>query len=104
VPPQVVASWVARDTARVQVLDKVYARASILTIERGESARYGAIGIAVLSCFARPPDQSTDAAAFLVITETSSGKALFRGWMFANRPALSMLEDPIYDVRIVACQ
>ena len=103
-PVPVQPGWVARGVAVVQALDKVYARTTALEIKRGETARYGAIDIAVLACFARPPDQAPDAAAFLAITEPASGKTLFRGWMFANNPALSMLEHPIYDVRITACR
>ena len=31
-------------------------------------------------------------------------RAGFRGWMLANNPSLSMLQHPIYDVRVVGCR
>jgi hypothetical protein len=29
---------------------------------------------------------------------------VFRGWMFAESPALNMLEHPVYDLRVLACR
>jgi hypothetical protein len=58
----------------------------------------------VQSCFVRPPDQPQDAAAFLTITDSHAGEPGFRGWMFAASPAVSMLEHPIYDVRLLGCR
>jgi hypothetical protein len=29
---------------------------------------------------------------------------VFRGWMFANAPGVSMLEHPVYDVRVLDCR
>jgi hypothetical protein len=28
---------------------------------------------------------------------------IFSGWMFSSSPALSALEDPIYDVSVLSC-
>jgi len=101
--------WVPRGTAELQALDKVYARAATLSVKIGQSVRFGTIDIAVLGCFVRPPDRAQDAAAFLAITDhqgtdQQGGAAKFRGWMFAANPALSMLEHPIYDVRLIGCR
>ena len=96
--------WVPRGTAELQALDKVYARAATLSVKIGQSVRFGTIDIAVLGCFVRPPDRAQDAAAFLAITDQQDGATKFRGWMFAGNPALSMLEHPIYDVRVIGCQ
>lgn len=96
--------WVQRDIALVRVLDKTYARAEILRVKVGQSARLGGgIDIAALACAVRPPEQPADAAAFLVVTAAASGAVAFRGWMFAARPTVAMLEHPLYDVRVVGC-
>jgi hypothetical protein len=97
-------AWIPRGTAELQVLDKVYARAATLSVKTGQSTRFGTIDIQVQACFVRPANQAQDAAAFLAITEQNGGAAEFRGWMFARNPALSMLEHPIYDVRVIGCR
>ena len=105
VPPPFASppSWVMSGAAELQVLDKIYARAAVRMVRRGESMSYGDIDIAVLACHTRPPDQAPDAAVFLVITERDTGVVPFRGWMFANNPAIAMLEHPIYDIRVLRC-
>jgi hypothetical protein len=52
----------------------------------------------------QPPDQPAEATAYLTITDSTPGSLGFKGWMFAQRPALSMLQHPIYDVRVTGCQ
>ena len=102
-PVPVRPGWVVRGGGELQALDKVYARTSILKVRRDEVVRYGGLDIAVLACHARPADQAPDAAAFLVISERATGVVRFRGWMFANNPAIAILEHPIYDIRVLGC-
>ncbi len=99
--PQV---WLPRGTAEVQALDKVNARNTTLTVKVGQSATFGSLTIAVQACVVRPPDQPQDAAAFLVITDSHSGEPGFSGWMVADAPSVSMLQNPIYDVRVTGCR
>ena len=40
----------------------------------------------------------------LTITDSHADAPGFRGWMLANNPSLSMLQHPIYDVRVVGCR
>ncbi len=96
--------WQNRDTAVIEALDKVDARSSDLTIPVGQSAKFGALTIQVQACVARPLDRPADSAAFLVITDPRPGAQAFHGWMFASDPAASMMEDPIYDVRVMSCR
>ena len=51
----------------------------------------------------RPPDQPADAAAFLEITDSHPEGAGFTGWMLRDDPSLSMLQHPLYDVRVLGC-
>jgi hypothetical protein len=34
----------------------------------------------------------------------AGAQQVFRGWMFANAPGVSMLEHPVYDVRVLDCR
>lgn len=99
--------WVPKKDAELQVLDKVTARISVLKAPVGQSARYGTLTILVRACNARPPDDVPDAAAFLEMADSrraSGSQQVFRGWMFANAPGVSMLEHPVYDVRVLDCR
>jgi hypothetical protein len=99
--------WVPRGDAELQVLDKVTARISVLKAPVGQAAQYGTLTILVRACNARPPDEVPDAAAFLEMTDSrraAGAQQVFRGWMFANAPGVSMLEHPVYDVRVLDCR
>ena len=57
-----------------------------------------------------PPEEPPETAAFLEIDEVrpsgaaNETKRVFSGWMFASSPAISALEDPIYDVNVLDCK
>ncbi|WP_207537363.1 DUF2155 domain-containing protein [Sabulicella rubraurantiaca] len=99
--------WVQRRTAEIQALDKVNARVTVLTARVNEPVPFGTLTILVRSCQGRPADEVPDAAAWMEITDKRSGNEsipVFRGWMFAENPALNMLEHPVYDIRILSCR
>jgi hypothetical protein len=108
----VIASAAAADTipeptALLQGLDKTSARVSQFEAPVGTPVRFGDLSITVRDCEKNPPDQRPENAAFLEITELRSGEApkkVFSGWMFASSPALSGLENPIYDVNVLDCE
>ena len=95
--------WLPRRSADLQVLDKVNARHSVLAVAVGKEARYGTLTIGVASCVVRPANQPADAAAFLTVTDSNNEGVAFKGWMVAGQPALSMLQHPVFDVRVVGC-
>ena len=97
-------TWVPQGTAQLQVLDKVNAQNALLTVKVGQEAQFGSLNIQVQACDIHPPDQPQDSAAFLTITDSHTDAPGFRGWMLANNPSLSMLQNPIYDVRVVGCR
>ena len=117
--PASAQEWVQRRVAEIQALDKVTARVTIVRANVGEPTRYGTLTILVRSCRARPADEVPDAAAWLEVSDSrgttaspAAGQAavapapatVFRGWMFAENPALNMLEHPVYDLRVLACR
>jgi hypothetical protein len=102
--PATPEQWLPRGTAEVQALDKVNARNAVLSVKVGDTAKFGSLTIAVQACVVTPPDQPQDAAAFLVITDSHAGQPGFSGWMVAAAPSASMLQSPVYDVRVTGCR
>ena len=95
--------WIPAGAAKLQALDKVNAQASELTVKVGQSATFGSLTITVKSCVVRPTDQPADAAAFLAVTDSRPDSSGFDGWILQAEPSVSMMQHPIYDLRIVGC-
>lgn len=85
-------------------LDKVSGEAVDLNLRVGESADYGALTIAVQACRYPAENPSSDAYAFLEITDTRHGERQFRGWMIASSPALNALDHPRFDIWVTRCR
>lgn len=99
--------WLPKQQAELQLLDKVTARVSVLRAAVGKATQVGTLTIKVAACNARPPDEVPDAAAFLEVSDSRRAAGfqdVFRGWMFANAPGVSMLEHPVYDLRVLDCK
>ncbi|MFL5281008.1 MAG: DUF2155 domain-containing protein [Rhodopila sp.] len=96
-------AWVPAGTARLQALDKVNAQATALTVKVGQTAMFGSLTIAVKACVVRPPDQPADAAAYLDVTDSHPDSPPFNGWVLEQEPSASMMEHPIYDIRVAGC-
>jgi hypothetical protein len=102
--PSVPAVWLAQGSAMLQVLDKVDAQSSIVAIKAGGSAQYGPLTIAVRACDVSTPNEKPDATAFLDITDSHPDLPSFHGWILKSDPSVSMLQHPIYDVRVLGCR
>jgi hypothetical protein len=104
-PPQPIQlTWQPLGSAQVQVLDKVNAQSTVLDVKVGQQGKFGSLTIQVQACKIHPADQARDSAAYLTITDSHADVPGFQGWMLANEPSASMLQSPIYDVRVVGCQ
>ncbi len=97
-------SWVPRTTAEIHVLDKVNAQSGTITLKVGQVAENASLSITLRGCAVRPPDLPQDATAYIDVADSRKGAPGFHGWIFANEPALSMLEHPIYDLKLLACR
>jgi hypothetical protein len=95
--------WMPAKEAKIQALDKVNAQSSDLVIKVGQSATYGSLTITVKACVVRPPDQPADAAAYLDVKDNHPDSEGFSGWMLAKEPSVSMMQSPIYDLRVSGC-
>jgi hypothetical protein len=101
----------AETVAVLQGLDKTTARISKFDAPVGKPVRFGTLVITVRACIKHPPEEEPESAAFLQIDEVRQGERnsvvsqqVFSGWMFASSPALSALENPIYDVGVLDCK
>ena len=112
-PGLLVAAGAARaDTVAVlQGLDKTTARVSKFDAPVGQAVRFGTLVITVRACIKHPPEEEPESAAFLQIDEVRQGERnsgvsqrVVSGWMFASSPALSALENPIYDIGVLDCK
>jgi len=98
---------IERPAAKLQWLDKVTARTSTFTMKVGETKAMSSLRIPLRACRENPPIETPESAAFLEVTEIKPGEQaepVFSGWMFASSPALSAMENPIYDVWVLGCE
>ena len=96
--------WIQRGTAELIALDKVRAQAAPLTVKVGQTVAFHSLQVTVRACAVRPNDVPADATAFLEVTDSAKGAPGFRGWMIASLPSTSMMQHPIYDLRVVGCR
>jgi len=96
--------------AVLQGLDKTTARISTIDAPVGKSVRFGALLITARACVKRPPEEPPETSVFLEVDEVKPGASavtvtrIFSGWMFKSSPALSALEDPVYDLTVLDCR
>jgi hypothetical protein len=97
--------------AVLQGLDKITARVSRFDAPVDQSVRFGTLVITVRACVKAPPEEPPNTVAFLQIdkvqpgdAKSASAKQIFSGWMFASSPAVSSLEDPVYDINVLDCR
>lgn len=102
-PPQWPDRWVPAKQATLLVLNKIDAVSRKLSVPVGQKTDFQSLTIQVDACIVRPSDQPADAAAFLDISDSDANEPGFHGWTLANQPWLSMLQSPVYDVRVIGC-
>jgi hypothetical protein len=109
--PLLAAAARAQTVAVLQGLDKTTARVSTFDAPVDKPVRFGRLVITARACVKHPPEEEPESAAFLQIDELRQGERnsevaqrIFSGWMFASSPALSALENPIYDVSVLDCK
>jgi len=106
----VTAPAAAAPVAVLQGLDKTTARISTFEAPIDRSVRFGSLVITARACVKRPPEEPPETSAFLEIEEIRPGDTqvtanrIFSGWMFKSSPALSALENPVYDIGVLDCK
>ncbi len=97
----------------LRTLDKVTATTEDFTVKVGDKLEYGSLRVEVKRCEKKPPEEIPATWAFIQIfdkrtdgggEEVEGGAKVFSGWMLAERPAISALEHPVYDVWVLDCK
>ena len=95
------AATIPTDTVVLQAMDKVTGRVRKLSLPVGESIDFAELTITVDKCLTKTPEETPENAAYLHVVQKE--KELFSGWMFSSNPAISAMEDPVYDIWVVSC-
>jgi hypothetical protein len=102
-PAQYPETWLPRQGVELTGLDKITARMTPVVGKVGQKLSFGTLEVVVRSCVVRGPDQPADQAAFLDVTDSRDAKFGFHGWMLLSSPGVSVIEHPVYDLRLKAC-
>lgn len=100
------ANNVVKNTAKLQALDKVTGRMSVIEAPVNGEVKFGSFSIVVRSCQTASPEETPEDYAFVDVADTTrSGKTfnIFKGWMLSSSPSLNSVEHPIYDVWLLKC-
>ena len=112
VPPVAPPPPARAQSAILRVLDKVTAETMAFEVPIGRRVRYKSLVFEVKTCVTRGAgDPLPQPSAYLLITSDAGAatgavlgpREVFKGWMFANAPALHALKHPVYDAWLVAC-
>ncbi|TMV78991.1 DUF2155 domain-containing protein [Thioclava sp. BHET1] len=87
----------------VRWLDKVSGDTVDLTIPKGQSKTEGRLTITLKDCRYPVDDPSSDAFAYLSISDKAVVNPIFQGWMIASSPAINALDSARYDVWVLRC-
>ncbi|HKJ73286.1 MAG TPA: DUF2155 domain-containing protein [Alphaproteobacteria bacterium] len=93
--------------AVLRTLDKITGRAHTIQVPVDQETKFGTLRLTVKACYKRPPEETPETAAFLIIYDEKPDEPpekVFSGWMFASSPALSALEHPVYDLWVLDCE
>ncbi len=103
----VFATDIPMDTVVYGNLDKVTGRVNTVAGRIDTPLHFGTLEIVTRACFAHPPEEPPENAAFVEIfdqPEKGEKKKVFSGWMFGSSPALSALDHPVYDIWVLRCE
>src|SRR5690606_26914777 len=97
----------AERVATLGLLNKRNGAAHDVQLKPGQATRIGDVIIRLRACEKTPPfesEQYTGAFAQVDVRGTD-GKwsRVFSGWLFKERPALNVVQHPIYDVWVKSC-
>ena len=100
------SQWIEGNKLIIQGLDKITARIQTFEVDVGQTYKFGVLDIFVERCVFSKPIFKPESLAFIKIKDNSDrlSEVKFNGWMFASSPALNALENPVYDVSILACK
>jgi len=94
------------NTATIQVLNKITAKAEKISLQAKKPLIINNIEIILHKCWQAPSYQRPETKILLEVLQNDNNqnkKTIFYGWLFASSPSLSSLEHPIYDIVALNC-
>ena len=100
------SQWIEGNRLVIQGLDKITARIKTFEVDVAKTYKFGVLDIFVERCVFSKPIFKPESLAYIRIKDNSDrlSEVKFKGWMFASSPALSALENSVYDISILACK
>ena len=100
------SQWIEGNRLILQGLDKITARIKTFEVDVAQTYKFGVLDIFVERCIFSKPIFKPESLAYIRIKDNSDrlSEVKFKGWMFASSPALNALENPVYDISILACK
>ena len=93
-------------TVILRSVDKITGRTNTMEVQIGEAVRLGNLKVTAERCLKKPPEETPENAAFLLIEENTQNDdydSVFNGWMFSSNPAISAMEHPVWDIWVLEC-
>ena len=100
------SQWIEGNKLVIQGLDKITARIKTFEVMVSQTYKFGVLDIFVERCIFSKPIFKPESLAYISIKDNTDrlSEVKFKGWMFASSPALSALENSVYDISILACK
>ena len=100
------SQWIEGNRLVIQGLDKITARIKTFEVDVSQTYKFVVLDIFVERCVFSKPIFKPESLAYIRIKDNSDrlSEVKFKGWMFASSPALNALENPVYDISILACK
>ena len=100
------SQWIEGNRLVIQGLDKITARINTFEVNVSQTYKFGVLDIFVERCIFSKPIFMPESLAYISIKDNTDrlSEVKFKGWMFASSPALSALENSVYDISILACK
>ena len=93
--------------AEIQILDKITARVKLIKIKVNDSNLFETLNIEIYACYKNPPEEIPENFVLLRIYDNlteEENQLVYQGWMISSSPAVTPLEHPIYDLRLIECK
>jgi hypothetical protein len=107
VDPSYGATPMAERVATLGLLNKRNGVSRDIVLKPGKAARIGDVVVRLRACEQTAPwEQEHYTGAFVQVDVAGSDKnwrRVFSGWLFKERPALNVVQHPIYDVWVKSC-
>ncbi|MDD4519271.1 MAG: DUF2155 domain-containing protein [Alphaproteobacteria bacterium] len=100
------ADEIKTDRIVLRALDKVTGRFTTLEADIGTEIKFGNMFVYPEVCYKNPPEEAPENKAFLTVFvrfPNENEKQIFKGWMFSSDPALSAMDNPVYDLWVMDC-